>query len=445
MAGLQQKGENFYCTFRYLGKRHTFTVGNVPKDIAQATASRVDLLLYRLKNRLVEIPSGISVIDFIRFDGKPAPKSDEPPTPTPGKTSLGEFRDRYVATHKASLEQTTLNGILLHFKYFVTAWDEGFEITDLTLSRLQEYVDSRTKDAGLNGRTLSPATIKKEIVTLRTAWNWAKRMKIVTERFPYEGLRYPRSTEKPPFLTRNEITHKIEAGGLTKAEQADLWNAMYPTVEEIKSILKLVKSQPAQPFVYPMITFAAMTGARRSEIIRVKVTDIDLTQNIVTIHEKKKVKNKTTTRRVPISPFLAKILKIWLKNHPGGQYLFCQTTVVARSKKRSPTKGYMSGDNKPTTAEARTANLKPRETLPNGPLTSDEAHNHLKQVFKGTDWARIKGWHFFRHGFIGACATKSVDQRFIDEWVGHQTEEQRKRYRHLTPSSQQEALASVFG
>ena len=38
-----------------------------------------------------------------------------------------------------------------------------------------------------------------------------------------------------------------------------------------------------------------------------------------------------------------------------------------------------------------------------------------------------------------------VDQRLINEWMGHQTEEMRKRYRHLFPDQQREALESVFG
>ena len=445
MAGLQQKGENWYCTFRYLGKRYTFTVGNVPGEIAQATGSRVDLLLYRLKNRLVDIPSGISVIDFIQFDGKPAPAPVMPPTAAPGQTSLGQLRDRYLATNRASLEQTTLDGIELHFKYFVTAWGENYAISELSLLTLQEYVDGRTKDPGTHGRTLSSATIKKEIVTLRTAWNWAKRAKLVTEPFPYAGLRYPRTIEKPPFQTRKEILRKIAGGGLSPGDIADLWDAMYPTVEELKPILKLVKSRQSQPFLYPMVTFAAHTGARRSEIIRVKVTDVDFAEKIVTIHEKKRVKGKTTTRRVPISPFLAGVLRDWLKIHPGGQHLFCQGAVIGRSKKRSPTTGHQSGKRRATTIDGRTATVTTRATPEISPLTPNEMRDHLDRALSDTDWSEVKGWHFFRHGFIGACATKKVDQRFIDEWVGHQTDEQRKRYRHLAPSSQQEALATVFG
>jgi hypothetical protein len=51
-----------------------------------------------------------------------------------------------------------------------------------------------------------------------------------------------------------------------------------------------------------------------------------------------------------------------------------------------------------------------------------------------------------------SCGTASflrlregVDQRIIDDFVGHQTDEQRRRYRHLYPSTQSDALKSVFG
>jgi hypothetical protein len=38
-----------------------------------------------------------------------------------------------------------------------------------------------------------------------------------------------------------------------------------------------------------------------------------------------------------------------------------------------------------------------------------------------------------------------VDQRVIDDLVGHSTEEQRRRYRHLYPDVKQKAITEVFG
>jgi integrase len=78
-------------------------------------------------------------------------------------------------------------------------------------------------------------------------------------------------------------------------------------------------------------------------------------------------------------------------------------------------------------------------------VTRDECHDHFKRTLAGTRWEVLRGLHALRHSFISACASKGVDQRLIDEWVGHQTDEQRKRYRHLFPSVQRAALEGVFG
>ena len=62
-----------------------------------------------------------------------------------------------------------------------------------------------------------------------------------------------------------------------------------------------------------------------------------------------------------------------------------------------------------------------------------------------SQWRVLKGLHVFRHSFISALASKGVDQRIIDDLVGHSTEEQRRRYRHLFPDVKQKAITDVFG
>lgn len=79
------------------------------------------------------------------------------------------------------------------------------------------------------------------------------------------------------------------------------------------------------------------------------------------------------------------------------------------------------------------------------PLTRDEANDHFKRMVAGTKWDKLRGWHVLRHSFASNCARQGIDQRLIDEWMGHQTEEMRKRYRHLFPDQQQQAIQSVFG
>ena len=43
-------------------------------------------------------------------------------------------------------------------------------------------------------------------------------------------------------------------------------------------------------------------------------------------------------------------------------------------------------------------------------------------------WGVLRGWHCLRHSFISNCAAQGIDQRMLDQWVGHTTEEMRRRW-----------------
>ena len=149
---------------------------------------------------------------------------------------------------------------------------------------------------------------------------------------------------------------------------------------------------------------------------------------------------------MPLSPFLAGVLRDWLGRHPGGPFLFRHEDVVARSKKRSKTTGHQWGKKRETSIKSRMKTVRRREAAAAAAaLTRDEVHHHFQRTVAGSKWEVMRGWHMLRHSFISNCAAKGVDQRLIDAWVGHQTEEMRKRYRHLIPSTEQAAIRTVFG
>ncbi len=178
--------------------------------------------------------------------------------------------------------------------------------------------------------------------------------------------------------------------------------------------------------------------------MRMRVSDVDFAAGVIVIREKKRQTGTRTQRRVPLTSDLAAILKDWLSRHPGGPLLFSPAEEVERSKKRSRTTGHLWND-RPGGNEDRLAGVRERKRPGILPLTEDEASHHLKQTLARSEWSVIRGWHIFRHSFISACANMGIDQRLIDEWVGHTTEEMRRRYRHLYPSVQRKALDSVFG
>jgi len=192
MAAIHERNGNFRVMFRHHGKQRNFTLGMVSEAEAKAKADQVEYLLMRLDQGLITLPPGADIVTFVRHDGNLPASGGEAKQDKP---TLGSLRDRYLATHgNGTLEAHTLRGINRHFKHLARELGEGFPIRDLTMADLQGYVDKRSKAKGTRG-TLNPATIKKEIVTLRTAWNWGVRMKIVSGRSPYDGLRYPKSDE----------------------------------------------------------------------------------------------------------------------------------------------------------------------------------------------------------------------------------------------------------
>jgi integrase len=421
--------------FRYKGAQHTFWLGEVEEHEARATAAKVDYWVMRLKQHLVHLPSGCDVVAFVQHDGKPP---DHPPPAKPELT-LADLREAYFRSQKKRLEETTLDGIRLHFDHLTRILGKKRLIAPLTRGHLQDYVDKRADDwidpevyrrkrrekAALAKpkrkyvrknvppkpaepperpkRHPSAATIKKEIISLRTAWNWARRRLGLAEKFPGGGLDYAKTEEALPFMTWEEAERRIAAGD----DPEQVWESVYLRPEEITKLLEWVKARPVSAWVYPMFVFAAHTGARRSEIVRALPSDVDLAQGVVTIREKKRDKRKLTTRRVPLTPFLKEVLAGWMETRAKGATLFCK------------------GDGKA---------IAPRE-----------AHNYFQRGLRLSKWAVLKGWHVFRHSFISALASKGVDQRVIDDLVGHSTEEQRRRYRHLYPDVKQQAVLGAFG
>jgi integrase len=336
--------------FRYKREQHTFWLGEVEESEARGVAAKVDYWLMRLKQNLVTIPPGCDVVTFVQHDGKPPGVAP----PEKKELTLSDLRDAYFRSQEKKLEQTTLDGIRLHFHHLTRILGKKRLIPPLTRADLQKYVDKRSEewiDPNIYRRKRreklasqkpkrkyknprppkvekpdkplrhpSAGTIKKEIISLRTAWNWARRHLFLPEEFPGGGLDYAKLEESLPFMTWEEAERRIAAGD----NPEEVWDCLYLKPEEISELLSWVKDRPVSPWVYPMLCFAAYTGARRSEIVRALPSDVDLVNDVVTIREKKRDKKKNTTRRVPITPFLKEVLADWMNKRARGRTFFCK-------------------------------------------------------------------------------------------------------------------------
>ncbi len=405
MATLDRKGDSWYCQFMFRRQRHNFSIGKVTEVEAGKVVAKVDYLLMRIRQNLITVPAGMDIISFIQNDGNspnPARQNLKP------EITLTEFREAYFGTVSGgSVEANTLYTAGIHFRHLEGTFGPSFIMNGLALVDLQRHINRRQK-------AVSATTIKKEIDTLRAAWNWAMHMSLVEAPFPTKGMTYAKTQDKLPFMTWTEIERRIAAGG----DADELWECLYLTEAQMTEFLDFAQTRKAPPWVYPMCVMAAHAGPRRSEMLRAEPQDVDYDAGIITLREKKRVRGKVTTRRVPVSSRLQDALQ----GMPSmGARLFGKRSA------NSAQKAFMRlvGKHPSSAANAKT--------------------KARKLAKRKTKWSVLRGWHVLRHSFISALAAKGVDQRVINELAGHSSEAMARRYRHLIPELKQNAIKQVFG
>jgi integrase len=411
MATVERRGKRYRVIFYHAGRRYAASLKTTKERDADSIAGTVEDTLSLLQRGVLTLPPGADLVTFVLSGGR----CEEKPKPPPIRTLSG-LKERYLkAVGLGSMEANSLDTVKMHLGHFVKSLGAHFPIR---LDHLQQHIERRAKKKGHFQRRISPVTLKKEMTGFRACWNWGVSAGLVTGKFPSNrALKYPKEDENPRFQTWEEIERTIARGGLSGAEEKALWDYLYLTLSRVQEFLAFAEANARHGFLYPMLMTAAHTGARRSELIAARVEDVDFESATLQFREKKRVRGERSYRHVPMSAELAKVLRDGVERHPGGRHLFCHPLVVPRSKNR------------------RTTWV---------PLTRNEANDHFKRLVGDSKWQVLRGWHVFRHSFVSNCASKGVDQRLIDEWVGHQTEEMRKRYRHLIPSTQSQALRSVF-
>jgi len=192
---------------------------------------------------------------------------------------------------------------------------------------------------------------------------------------------------------------------------------LYLTEAEIVAFLDFVQGRKAPAWLYPMCVMGAHTGARRSEMVRAERQDVDFEASVITIREKKRVRGRLTTRRVPMSSRLKDALAALPDM---GAKLFGNHSVQAVQKAFMRVVGKNPSGAKNTKTKAK------------------------KEAASRTKWSVMKGYHVLRHSFISLLAARGIDQRVINELAGHTTEAMARRYRHLIPDVKEAAIKKVL-
>jgi integrase len=393
---------NYRIRFRFAGNDYFRSLDTQSEDEANLLCGRAESVIRAINQGFLVIPEGADPGDFILAGGKwiPGPGVIPPRHDIILEALLANYAQ---ALNPDAKEGNSLGTEAIHRGHLARHLG-SLVVKKVDFGAIQGYVEKRQRE----GRV--PVTIRKELATLRMVWNWALRRGHIREPLPWRmgDLEFSKSAAKEPFKTWAEIERRIERDGLEGDDAAELWECLYLDEAQIKDCLEYVRERAAYPFLHPLFAFCAYTGSRRGEILRSERDDFQFEANTVLIRQKKADRSKHFTfRHVPLHPDLARIMRAWFEHLPDSAYSV--------------------------------------STMNGEPIGERMATKYFRAVLRSGKWEVLRGFHVFRHSLASIMASKGIDQRVINEILGHSTEEMVRRYRHLFPATKERAIDSLFG
>ena len=394
--------------FRYDGKQYCRSCKTKHQGRARAIQSRVGEKIRLLELGDLSMPADSDPAIWLMSDGRKRAKPVHSPQQ---KCQLSNVCEAYLKdqVHKAD---TTLGSERQHIRHLKRVLRESTPIVCLGRAEMKHYVQTRSNQKHHN-KPISGTTIRKELVTFKQIWRWARHnghVKTPCPIYDEDGrwcISLPKPAERIKFQTWAQIERRIARGGLTDDEIKLQWRSLFLDGSQVVELLKHVKDNALHEFIYPMYAFCAYTGARRSEILRSRIDDFDFEEGTVLIRERKRRRHlEQSTRQIPLHPYLGRVMQEWFEKHPGGSYTI---TTPLKMPYQKPKTDYL-------------------------PLTYWEASHHFKHVLKKSKWSVIRGFHILRHSFGSNLARSGkVQTAVIGKWMGHSTQEMMEYYQHLFP------------
>ena len=265
--GLVKRGTTWWMSFMYHGQQVRRSTGTADKRLAEAIFGKVK----------VQIVEG-------RFFDKPKEQ----------QRTLTELLDRYISEHAARRanyrrELTSVRNLKAFF---------GNPTLDhVTPKRIVAYKNHRYSDG------VKPATINRELATLKKAFNLARR-------------EWEWCTDNPVCRVSMEQEHNTRDRWLTVYEEQRLLHA-------------------AAPWLRELMLFALHTGMRQGEILSLTWAGVDLFRRTVTVFKSKNGERRT----IPLNGTVLDLLKQkYALRHPETDWVFPsqeQTRLDANNVGRS--------------------------------------------------------------------------------------------------------------
>ncbi len=402
MAWLERRHDRFRIVFRFDSKRFNVNLKETDRKDANACLARLEENLRLVERGRLAVPIGADFGLFLLSDGKL-----EQPVQLVRSVTLAEMFAEYQTHFTAGAKEVkTRYNEDIHMKHIARILRGDKPVTAVTAGTVQQFVDERSRELH-NGHPVKAKTVRKAVATFRFVWNWAYRRGTVPTKFPAVELVFKKEQQPESFRTYDQIQAILARGGIDKRRERELWDGLFLDPSQVAEVLAHVRRKMRGRYLYPFMVTAAHTGARRSELFRARVEDFDFDAKLVHLREKKRSHERETFRTVDMTPFVEAVMRDYFANvHPGGVFAFCSRANVM--------------------------------------LTCGQTWKAFLTGVKGSKFHVLRGYHAFRHSFASNLAAAGVDQRVIDELMGHTTLEMQKRYRHLFPDQRRDAVARVY-
>jgi integrase len=167
--------------------------------------------------------------------------------------TVGELLDRWLELAREDFSPKTTRETAGYIERNLRPELGDVRLSKLTTASLDRYYRSLLVDGGRNGRPLAPGSIRRIHGILRRAlaqgvrWGWL-------------GVN-PAAAASPPRVPMPEIAP--------------------PTPAQLAKLQKAIDASDPELGVF--VRLSAMTGARRSEVLALRWTDVDLERGVVTI------------------------------------------------------------------------------------------------------------------------------------------------------------------
>jgi integrase len=169
------------------------------------------------------------------------------------KATVGELLDAWLEHARGDFSPKTTREVSGYIERNLRPALGDVRLTKLTPSTIDAYYRSLLRNGGHSGQPLSPGTVRRIHGILRRAlaqgvrWGWL-------------GVN-PAASATPPRVPPPEITP--------------------PQPDDLARLLQLIDSTYSELGVF--VRVAAMTGARRSEVLALRWADVDLGRNVLDI------------------------------------------------------------------------------------------------------------------------------------------------------------------